>query len=1112
MGRGAWCLRAGLLVSMVAAWTPGVAGAVSSTSLSATSVSGLSPLPGVAAADLARNVDTPVVVVLRDQHTDLPDTAGLAASRAGALAVDQRPILADLSLTHARGVTAYKLINAVAATVSTGEAARLAADPAVAEVVPDVVVKAGQRPPTVTASRSMRPSPAAGEVGQTVNPSGQQICAPRGQVQLNPEAIEAIRADSSNPNEPTAAQLGFTGRGVKVGWIADGIDIHNPDFTRNGKSIFFDYQDFSGDGTAAPTGGGEAFLDASSIAAQGNGVYNIGSSARPCLIRIEGVAPGATLAGLKAFPSSNQATTSSLVEAIDYAVTVDHVDVLNQSFGYNPYPDTTRDVVRLADDAAVAAGTTVVASTGDAGTSGTIGSPSTDPAILSAGASTTLRSYAQADVANYNGIHAQGWENNNVSSFSSGGVTQGVRVPDVLAPGDLNWAACSPSPTYGNCGGLPFELTGGTSESSPLTAGTAALVIEAYRHSHGGASPSPALIKELIVSTTQDLGHAGFEQGAGLVDAYHAVEAALSVPTSDGSPAPKGQTLLHTMSQLDAVAAAGTVEHFPVTLTNTGQGTQTVTMHGRILGDPHTVLSTTVNGNTKITFTVPVGASRLSVDVANPTASVTLLDPVKDLAVSSLIQGTSNFAHVDVRYPGFGTWTAFVSGTGATRVSATVATWQPFGAVSPASVTLAPGQSAKVNVSAPMPAVAGDMSAAVELDGPFGQVTSIPLTLRSLIPLTNGGGSFSTSVTGGNGRGGAPAETRYFQVDVPAGQKELGVTTHVPLRATDAYTTFLVAPDGQALAVASNQLPLPGGRTGPIEPGNQTHVLDPAAGRWTIIVAVTEPVGGTVISANLTGTVSLAPVTVAATGVPNSTSVRLQAGHRYTAHLSVQNNGPSPEAYFVDGRGIDVQTVQLAPFTNAANLTLPLSNSVPTPQWIVPTDTSAITAAAEATAPVTFDFAPYLGTVGGEVGGDPDLGAITAGNTAQGHWSAPAVTPGDWFVDPALIGPFGPPRAPTATANAAMMARTRAFDPAITSATGDVWLRSIDPSATATPVIVAVGATATISVVITPSAPSGTVVSGDLFVDDTTVISPFGTPVGPTGTQIAAIPYRYTVS
>jgi hypothetical protein len=61
-----------------------------------------------------------------------------------------------------------------------------------------------------------------------------RACAPKGKVQLDPEAIEAIHAAGTTPS---AQGLGYTGAGVKVAYIADGINVDDPDFIRaNGTS------------------------------------------------------------------------------------------------------------------------------------------------------------------------------------------------------------------------------------------------------------------------------------------------------------------------------------------------------------------------------------------------------------------------------------------------------------------------------------------------------------------------------------------------------------------------------------------------------------------------------------------------------------------------------------------------------------------------------------------------------------------------------------------------------------------------------------------------------------------------------------------------------------
>ena len=108
---------------------------------------------------------------------------------------------------------------------------------------------------------------------------------------------------------------------------------------------------------------------------------------RPCNIRIEGVAPGVNLVGLVAFGASDVAPDSSILEAIDYAITTAHVNVLNESFGINNYPDDggSLDLIAQANDQAVAAGITVVESSGDAGVTNTTGEAATDPNVISAG-------------------------------------------------------------------------------------------------------------------------------------------------------------------------------------------------------------------------------------------------------------------------------------------------------------------------------------------------------------------------------------------------------------------------------------------------------------------------------------------------------------------------------------------------------------------------------------------------------------------------------------------------------------------------------------------------------------------------------------------------------
>ncbi len=111
-------------------------------------------------------------------------------------------------------------------------------------------------------------------------------------------------------------------------------------------------------------------------------------------------------------------------------------------------------------------------------------------------------------------------------------------------------------------------------------AGAAALVIQAYRKTHGGSTPAPALVKQILLSTATDLGIPSQEQGAGLLNSYHAVQLAESI----GRSARTGSTLLESATQLDYAGLPGTSKSWAVTLTNTGSKTQAVSLRSRTLG------------------------------------------------------------------------------------------------------------------------------------------------------------------------------------------------------------------------------------------------------------------------------------------------------------------------------------------------------------------------------------------------------------------------------------------------------------------------------------------------------------------------------------------------
>ncbi|NDY94265.1 S8 family serine peptidase [Wenzhouxiangella limi] len=95
------------------------------------------------------------------------------------------------------------------------------------------------------------------------------------------------------------------------------------------------------------------------------------------------------------------------------------------------------------------------------------------------------------------------------ANSAHGPACDGRRVPQLIAPG---CATDNPIATADDAYSSNFC---GTSMASPVVTGAAALFVEQYRASHGGATPSPALIKARLTASARDL--QGFRDADGLV-------------------------------------------------------------------------------------------------------------------------------------------------------------------------------------------------------------------------------------------------------------------------------------------------------------------------------------------------------------------------------------------------------------------------------------------------------------------------------------------------------------------------------------------------------------------------------------------------------------------
>ncbi len=241
-------------------------------------------------------------------------------------------------------------------------------------------------------------------------------------------------------------------------------------------------------------------------------------------VQFRGVAPAASIVGIKVLDEAGQGRSSTMIAGIAWAIA--HKDdynirVLNISIGGNPVGPLNHDPMAWAVEAAWKSGITVVCAAGNEGDFGTGGilSPGNDPFVITVGATDSRQTADPSD--------------DTVASYSSVGPTlfDEIAKPDLVAPGnrlislraqgsyiDANFAEniipladFAPTAPVGTVSS--YLKLSGTSASTPLVAGAAALMI--------GADPSltPGDVKKRLMKTADPVAGATVNQaGQGTLD------------------------------------------------------------------------------------------------------------------------------------------------------------------------------------------------------------------------------------------------------------------------------------------------------------------------------------------------------------------------------------------------------------------------------------------------------------------------------------------------------------------------------------------------------------------------------------------------------------------